>query len=143
MKKILFNCLLISLLLMTGCGNREIADNSDSAENAGYPIYEFSSTEILPLSGCYDSYSVGTQTYLAGVDTAGVAVIVTYDAETSTHSQRVVNDFSEAVQISADSAGTLWLLDDQTLTKLSPEGTPVSQAVTLEGKVLDLSLIHI
>lgn len=140
MNKRLFCCLLISLLLLIGCGKGDDIENSGSVENEGYPIYELSTTEILPLSGCYDSYSVGTQTYLAGVDTAGAAVIVTYDAETRTYSQRGVNDFSETVQIAAEGTGVLWLLDDQTLTKLSPEGAPVSQTVTLDGKVLDMAI---
>lgn len=138
MKRHMFVCLLVFLLLMTGCSHQR--DSANSSDISGYPVYNLSASKMLPLSGCYDSYSVGTQTYLAGVDAAGVAVIVTYDAETSTHSQRGVNDFSEAVQIAAESAGTLWLLDDQTLTKLSPEGTPVSQTVTLEGKVLDMAV---
>lgn len=140
MKKGLFNGLLISLLLLTGCGGRESADNSNSVKSAGYPIYELSATEMLPLSDCYDSYSVESQTYLAGVDADGHAVIVTYDTEKNTHNQMSVNDFSEDVQLAAESSGTLWLLDDQTLTKLSPEGAPISQTVTLEGKVLDMAV---
>ena len=75
MKKGLFNVLLISLLLLTGCGSRESANNSNSVKSAGYPIYELSATEMLPLSDCYDSYSVESQTYLAGVDADGHAAV--------------------------------------------------------------------
>lgn len=140
MKNCLFCCLLLSLLLLTGCGSQEDSSDSNLSENEGYPIYELSATELFPVSGCYDSYSAGNQTYLAGVDTSGASVIITYDAKMNTHSQNAVNEFTETVQIAADSADTLWILDGQTLTRLGPDEDPVSQAVTVEGKVLDMAI---